>query len=177
MEAVSLCAPGNVAHLKQSAGREFVDGNSAQLKFTAKEWEKMRLRWCGGIRNVKWRGCCSAVYGYVEFRACRVSDGDGRWRSVITNASLGNSERSTREPRLKGKLSRRAMHAVTFLLECKEQEQGRDVIEAALRRWVVSMSPKRKDWLEVLKQFENAPDRSLYFIVRDSFLLVTVILT
>lgn len=171
MQAVSLGAAGYVAHFKQSGGREIVDVNSTQLKFTAKEWEKMRLRWCGGIR------CCCAVSGYVEFRACRVSDGDGRRRSVITNVSLGNSERSTGELRLKGNVSRRATHAVKLLLGCKEQEQGRDVIEAALRRWVVSMSPKRKDWLEVLKQFENAPDRSLYFIVRDSSLLLTVILT
>lgn len=177
MQAVSLSAAVYVAHFKQSAGRGVVDGNSAQLKFTAKEWEKMRLRWCAGIRNVKWRGCCCAVYGFVESRACRVSDGDGCRMSVITSVSLGNSERSTRGPRLKGNVSRRAMHAVKFLLGCKEQEQGRDVIETALRRWVVSMSPKRKDWLEVLKQFENAPDRSLYFIVRYSSLLLTVILT
>lgn len=42
-----------------------------------------------------------------------------------------------------------------------------DEIDAALQKWVISMQPKRRDWLNVLKEFDNKLERLLYFKISE----------
>jgi hypothetical protein len=77
------------------------------------------------------------------------------------------SRRWEAEPLVKGSVTRRAMHIVKTLRSSRSL-QAHD-IDAALQKWVISMQPKRKDWLYVLKEFDNNLERPLYFKVGHSF--------
>lgn len=59
------------------------------------------------------------------------------------------------------------MHIVITLRSLSNLQA--DKIESALQKWVSSMQPKRKDWLNVLKEFDNKLERLLYFKVQHCF--------
>lgn len=96
---------------------------------------------------------------------CRLSHHNlprGRRELVVTNASKSRFWEA--EPLVKGSVTRRAMHIVKTLRSSDSPE-----IAAALQNWVMSMQPTRKDWLTVLKEFDNKLERTLYFKVQQTF--------
>ncbi len=81
---------------------------------------------------------------------------------VITNFSQRKRWKS--EPLVKGKVTRRALHIIKEIRGLEYQTD--DVLERVLRKWVRTMTPGRRELLDMLKEFDNADDRELYYKVR-----------
>ncbi|XP_024387286.1 uncharacterized protein [Physcomitrium patens] len=77
---------------------------------------------------------------------------------VVTNASKRRRWKS--EPLVNGSVTKRALHIVKILRSSSNLLP--DEIDATLQKWVTSMQPNRKDWLTVLKEFDNRLERLLY---------------
>lgn len=124
----------------------------------------------GGVwrrhENAAGWGCrWSQFNNFADF--CPLSVSRRRRKSVVTNASKSRYWKD--EPLVKGSVTRRAMHIVKTLRSLASNLQT-DEIDAALQKWVVSMQPTRKDWLTVLKEFDNKLERLLFFKVWHWFL-------
>jgi hypothetical protein len=65
---------------------------------------------------------------------------------------------------VKGKVTRRALHIIKEIRGLEYQTD--DVLERVLRKWVRTMTPGRRELLDMLKEFDNADDRELYYKVR-----------
>ncbi len=65
---------------------------------------------------------------------------------------------------MKGKVTRRALHIIKEIRGLEYQTD--DVLERVLRKWVRTMTPGRRELLDMLKEFDNADDRELYYKVR-----------
>ena len=84
---------------------------------------------------------------------------------IVTNAS--KRRRWDEEPLVKGSVTRRALHIIKTLRSLGHLQLHK--IDAVLQKWVTITQPKRKDWLNVLKEFDNKVERPLYFKVPHSF--------
>lgn len=89
----------------------------------------------------------------------------------MTNASKRRRWKS--EPLVNGSVTKRALHIVKILRSSSYLLP--DEIDATLQKWVTSMQPNRKDWLTVLKEFDNRLERLLYLKVRCCVALLTSI--
>jgi hypothetical protein len=120
---------------------------------------------CGG-------GCCCCCFRSVPVGSSWNSKSGSsrssnsittRRRFVITN--LSQRKRWKSEPLVKGKVTRRALHIIKEIRGLEYQTD--DVLERVLRKWVRTMTPGRRELLDMLKEFDNADDRELYYKISE----------
>lgn len=69
------------------------------------------------------------------------------------------------EPLVNKKMTKRAMLISKELRKWMQDESEDGILLATLERWVASMNPTRRDWLDVLMEFDNRGSRELLFKV------------
>lgn len=86
-------------------------------------------------------------------------------RPLLTAVQAGKRQVWTAEPLVRGKVTKRAMHVIRDLRIWMSNAGDEESLFRILDQWVSKMSPERRDWLDVLKDFDNKRDRGILFKV------------